>query len=100
MENIQESELPVSGSDLISTSKYGIDKSGGHPINKILSPTIIIFVANEVSYLIFKTIHFHHYTQGESFVLMVVGVEQKISKSYITKFLPDELIIFKTYYDP
>ena len=34
---------------------------------------IVFIVANEVSDLIFKTIHFHHYTQGESFVIMGVG---------------------------
>ncbi|CAL4086629.1 unnamed protein product [Meganyctiphanes norvegica] len=31
-------------------------------------------VANKVSDLIFKTIHFHHYTQRESFIIMEVGV--------------------------
>ena len=31
-------------------------------------PSFIFIVANEVSDLIFKTIHFHHYTQGESFI--------------------------------
>ena len=44
MENIQESELPVSGNDLIFTSKYGIDKSVGYPIYRILNPTIIILM--------------------------------------------------------
>ena len=31
-------------------------------------------VTNEVSDLIFKTIHFHYCTQGESFIIMEVGV--------------------------
>ena len=62
----------------------------------------MLIVANEVSDLIFKTIHFHHYTQGESFVLMGVGWvwgwSKKRAKNEQIKLLPHELIFDKTNY--
>ena len=61
--------------------------------------TIFFIVANEVSDLIFTTIHFHLYTQVESFIYNGVGeagvMGQRMDKSYITEILPDKLIFVK-----
>ena len=70
-----------------------------------LSLILVVVVVNKVSDIIFKTIYFHHYIQGESFVCSGGGavgsfwVEQLFrSKSYYCELIPDENEYFKTNY--